>query len=98
MLSFCGFYRGDVNSDGVLEGGDIVYLINYHYRSGDSPLPLADQGDVNKDGIAEAADVVFLINYLYKSGPAPQDVQRFLPQPWKSRFERPSLFLNPNWQ
>ncbi len=97
MLSFCGFYRGDVNQDGVLDVGDLVYLINYLYRSGNAPLPFADQGDVNGDGIVEIGDVVFVINYLYRSGPAARDAQRFLPAPWDRRFERPSLFLNPNW-
>ena len=98
MLRFCGFYRGDVNGDGVLEVGDAVYLISYVYKSGAAPLPLADQGDINNDGIVELADVVLLINYLYKSGSVPQDAQRFLPQPWRSTFERTSLFLNANWQ
>ncbi len=98
MLGFCGFYRGDVNQDGVLDVGDVVFLINYLYKLGDTPLPFADQGDVNNDGIVELADVVLLINYLFKSGSAPQDAQRFLPQPWRNQFERSSLFLNPNWQ
>jgi len=98
MLSFCGFYRGDVNQDWVLDVGDVVYLLNYLYKFGNVPLPFADQGDVNNDGIVELADIVLLINYLFKSGSAPQDAQRFLPQPWKDKFERFSLFLNPNWQ
>jgi|GEM_PF-3926623 len=98
MLGFCGFYRGDVNQDGVLDLGDILHLINYLYKFGDAPLPFVDQGDVNNDGIVDLADILLLINYLYKSGPAPQDACRFLPQPWEDEFERPSLFLNPNWQ
>jgi hypothetical protein len=51
---------------------------------------------MNNDGIVELADVVLLINYLYKSGSVPQDAQRFLPQPWRSKSERSSLFLNAN--
>jgi hypothetical protein len=98
MLSFCGFYRGDVNQEGVLDVGDLVYLINYLYRSGDDPLPFADQGDLNGDDVVEIADIVFLINYLYRSGPTPRDAQRFLPPPLNKKFERPSLFLHPIWQ
>lgn len=98
ILRFNGFYRGDVNQDGVLELQDIVYLINYVYKSGPAPLPFVDQGDVNGDGNVGLFDIVFLINYVYKSGPTPQDVPRFLPQPWSGKFERSSLFLNPNWR
>jgi hypothetical protein len=98
MLGFCGFYRGDADQDGVLDLGDILYLINYLYKNGDEPVPFTDQGDVNQDGIVELADVLFLVNYLYKSGTAPQDVQRFLPQPWRDKFQRASLFLHPSWQ
>ncbi|KPL00008.1 MAG: hypothetical protein AMJ91_05610, partial [candidate division Zixibacteria bacterium SM23_73_3] len=98
MLSFCGFYRGDVNQDGILDLGDILHLVNYLYKFGGAPLPFVDQGDVNNDGIVELADLLGLVSYLYKNGPAPQDVQRFLPQPWRDDFTRSSLFLSPYWQ
>ncbi len=97
MLSYAGLYRGDCNQDRILDVGDVVYLINYLYKSGLAPLPLADQGDVNHDGLVDVADVVYLLNYLFKSGIPPQDYQRFLPQPWGSKFARSSLFLNPIW-
>ncbi|MGB8656664.1 MAG: dockerin type I repeat-containing protein [Candidatus Zixiibacteriota bacterium] len=97
ILSFCGLYRGDVDQDWSLNGGDIIYLVNYLFRDGSAPLPFADQGDVNRDGVVDAGDVVYLINYLFRGGPRPTDYNRFLPQPWKSKFVRPSLFANPNW-
>ncbi len=31
------FIRGDCNSDGMIDVGDVVYLINYLYRGGDPP-------------------------------------------------------------
>jgi len=64
------FLRGDINADGVIDVGDVVYLINYLYRSGPapSPLPLAD---VNSDGVVDIGDVVYLINYLFRGGPPP---------------------------
>lgn len=98
MLRFCGFYRGDVNEDGLVDVVDVVSLINYLFANGSAPLPFVDQGDVNNDEVGEVADVVYLINYLFVGGPPPIDYNRFLPQPWRSKFTRLSLFTNPNWQ
>ncbi|MGB7061111.1 MAG: S8 family serine peptidase [Candidatus Zixiibacteriota bacterium] len=65
------YLAGDANGDDVVELADVVYLLNYLYRSGPAPDPLA-AGDPNADCVVELADLVYLINYLYKSGPAPQ--------------------------
>jgi hypothetical protein len=61
-------YRGDVNGNGVIEGGDIIYLINYLFRDYPPPSPLSS-GDLNCDMGVNAADVVFLISYLFRDGP-----------------------------
>jgi hypothetical protein len=97
MMRFCGFYRGDVNADGIINASDIVYLINNLFVDGPDPLPFRDQGDVNNDEAVNVSDVVYLINYLFIGGPPPIDANRFLPQPWRNTFTRPSLFTNPNW-
>jgi len=64
---------GDVNNDGKVNVGDLVYLINYLYKNGPAPLctPITSCGDVNLDGKVNVGDLVYLINYLYKNGPAP---------------------------
>jgi hypothetical protein len=62
--------HGDANSDGVVGPGDVVYLINYFFRSGPEPCPM-EAGDANCDGIVGPGDIVFLINYLYRNGPPP---------------------------
>jgi hypothetical protein len=62
---------GDVNGDGKIDPGDVVYLINYLFREGPSPQPPA-AGDANGDCEVNAGDVVYLISYLFKGGPAPQ--------------------------
>lgn len=62
---------GDANGDGVVELADVVFLLNYLYRSGPAPDPLA-AGDPNDDCVVELGDLVYLINYLYQGGPAPQ--------------------------
>lgn len=62
--------RGDANSDGVVESGDVVFMINYLFRDGASPDPL-QAGDSNCDGTVGSGDVVYLINYLFRGGPPP---------------------------
>ena len=62
--------RGDINGDGTINIGDVVYLIAYLYKGGPSPEPLI-VGDVNCNGIVDVGDVVYLVNYLYEGGPSP---------------------------
>lgn len=66
----CSGTRGDANGDGEIGIGDIVYIINYLYKSGPAPSPMIS-GDCNCDGVVNVGDIVFLINYLFKGGPAP---------------------------
>jgi hypothetical protein len=61
---------GDSNADGIVDIGDIVYLIGYLYRGG-SPPPTSEVGDANCDGIVDIGDVVRLIGYLFKGEPPP---------------------------
>jgi len=61
---------GDANGDGVTSVGDIVFNVNYLYKSGEPPEPI-EAGDVNCDGILNVGDVIFLVTYLYKEGPRP---------------------------
>jgi hypothetical protein len=62
--------RGDANSDEAVGAGDIVYLLNYLFRSDNPPCPM-ESGDANCSGAVDAGDVVFLISYLYRGGPPP---------------------------
>ena len=61
---------GDVNGDGNIDVGDVVFLVNYLYRSGPTPTPVS-QGDISGDCQVDVGDVVYLINYLFKGGPKP---------------------------
>jgi hypothetical protein len=66
-----GRWRGDANGDGLIDGSDIVYLINYLFRDGAAPEPM-QAGDVNCTcGQIDAGDAVFLLCYLYRNGPSP---------------------------
>jgi len=65
-----GYICGDVNDDGTIDILDIVFIINYKYKTGPPPDPLVS-GDVNSDGDINILDVVSLINYKYKGGTEP---------------------------
>jgi hypothetical protein len=58
------FICGDCNADGIIDIGDITYLINYLFKDGQPPTPLC-VGDVNADNGVDSGDIVYLINYLY---------------------------------
>lgn len=61
---------GDANGDGLVDVGDVVYLINYIFKSGPAPDPL-EAGDANGDRAVDVGDASFLINYVFKGGPEP---------------------------
>lgn len=61
---------GDANTNGVVNLLDVTYLINYIYKYGPPPMPVA-AGDPNGNGACNLLDVTYLINYIYKGGPAP---------------------------
>jgi len=69
----CSSYCGDVNGDGEIDVGDIVYLVGYLYLAGPPPDcdPTTICGDANGNGIVNVGDICFLFNYLFKGGPPP---------------------------
>jgi len=72
---------GDVNNDGIVNVGDIVYLVSYLYKGGPAPIPMPCVGDVNNDDIVNVGDIVYLVSYLYKGGPVPNP--NCCNPPWK---------------
>lgn len=62
---------GDSNGNGNVDVVDVVYLINYLFRSGPEPVPGVCVADVDGNGETGLSDAVYLINYVLKSGPAP---------------------------
>jgi photosystem II stability/assembly factor-like uncharacterized protein len=64
------FIFGDANGDGLIAPGDVVYLLNYLYRTGSVPEPL-QAGDANCNGMIDAGDVVYLISYLFRGSAPP---------------------------
>jgi hypothetical protein len=64
------FVSGDANGDSLVDGADVVFLINYLFVNGPPPHPYG-AGDVDCNGIINTSDVVYLMNYIFISGPAP---------------------------
>ena len=64
------FEHGDANANGHVSIADVVYLINYFFKSGPEPIPM-ETGDVDGDNQSQIQDAVYLVNYLFKGGPAP---------------------------
>jgi hypothetical protein len=61
---------GDANTDGQVNVGDAVFLINYIFKGGSAPDPL-EAGDANCDGQVNVGDAVYLVNYIFRGGPEP---------------------------
>jgi hypothetical protein len=66
-LSVAIYTCGDCTEDGIIDVGDLTYLINYLFIGGPAPYPI-QTGDVNSDGVVDISDVVHLINYLFLGG------------------------------
>lgn len=63
------FVRGDSNSDGNVDLGDAVFLLNY---VAGGPAPACEKScDSNDDGRLDPSDAVFLLGYLFAGGSAP---------------------------
>jgi N-acetylmuramoyl-L-alanine amidase len=63
---------GDVNDDGVVNVGDVVYLVTYLYKGGPGPVEPTVRGDSNNDCSVNVGDIVYLVTYLYHNGPFPR--------------------------
>jgi len=67
----CDLVIGDANNDGVHTSADIIYLVNYVFKGGPAPLPVAQVGNVNCDLQITSADIIYMVNFVFKGGPAP---------------------------
>lgn len=65
---------GNLNSDTVITSADIIYEVNFVFKSGLDPLPCVAAGDVNCSGSITSADIISLVNYVFKSGLPPCNV------------------------
>jgi hypothetical protein len=71
---------GDANMDFKVTVSDVVYLVNYLFKSGPEPWLLFS--DANADKQVTVSDVVYLVNFLFKGGPAPKWLCQTILPPW----------------
>ncbi len=64
---------GDANQDGNLGLADIIYLVNYIFKSGSTPDPPA-YGDSNCDANLNLSDIIYLVNFIFKGGASPCEI------------------------
>ena len=76
----CTAPTGDANDNGVINAADLIYTVNYIFRSGPEPLPCRPAADVDCDGGVAIDDLIQLVNYLFKSGAPPCDVSDLIAQ------------------
>jgi len=72
-LAQLDYVRGDVNCNNVLNGLDVIFMVNF-FKGGPPPCPPIVRGDVNGNCVFNGLDVGYLVNYL-KGGPPPVIVQ-----------------------
>ncbi len=66
------FVRADMNSDGIVNIADPIFLLGYLFRSDREPSCM-ESANVNNDTKVDIADVIYMLGYLFreKSPPAP---------------------------
>jgi hypothetical protein len=64
------FMCGDANNSDEVDIDDIMYLIEYIFSSGSSPIPY-ESGNADCLEMIDIDDVVYLINYVFSGGPPP---------------------------
>lgn len=74
-IAFCPvLVTGDVDVSSAITSSDIIWLVNYVFKSGPAPLPVSASGDVDCDSDVDSGDIIYLVNHVFKSGPEPCDV------------------------
>jgi immune inhibitor A len=68
--TFRNLLSGDTNGDGLTTAADVVIMVNFVFKSGPPPDPVA-VADVNANCAVTSSDIIYLVNYVFKSGPAP---------------------------
>jgi len=61
------YVYGDADGDGIVNLGDLLFILSYLYKGGPPPDPLST-GDPNGDCTIDLGDVLSLTNYLYRMG------------------------------
>ena len=65
---------GDLNGNGQVNTGDIVFLVQHIHGSGQPPVPPGNP-DANCDGVIDSFDIDFFISRIFRNGPSPGGCQ-----------------------
>ena len=71
-VGYCCYIRGDVdhNGDTQIDIADLVYLVDYMFNAGPTPVCFGE-ADLDANGVNDIADLVFLVDYMFNDGPPP---------------------------
>ncbi len=64
-VTMIGHTSGDVNSDGIVNMGDLTYLLEFLFRGGARP-PVMETADIDHSGFVNIADVTALVKFLFR--------------------------------
>ena len=67
-----GLVWGDAGYNGSVSSSDIIFLVNYVFKSGE-PSVIRELGDIDCSGFTSSSDVILLVNYVFKSADEPCD-------------------------
>jgi hypothetical protein len=62
---------GDMNRDGLVRLGDVIFLVNFLMKNGPQPSPLA-MADTDGSCNLSLSDVIYLVNFVSGRGPQPK--------------------------
>ncbi len=71
VFRIINYVAGDANGDLEVSVSDAIYLLNYLFKNGDPPDPMAS-GDANGDCVVNVGDAIYILNYLFKNGDPPE--------------------------
>jgi hypothetical protein len=63
--------RGDVNFDGLVNVGDLTYLVAYLFGGGPSPQPQEQAGDFNCAMPVNVSDLTMMVSFFFQVGGGP---------------------------
>ncbi len=70
LLAEPQYVCGDANSDGAINVGDAVFILQFIFQYGPMSVP-RQAGDTNADNNVNVGDAVWSICYIFKGGPPP---------------------------
>lgn len=66
----CRYKYGDADGSGETDIDDIIFILEYIFSAGYSPLPL-ESADADCSGDIDIDDAVYLVSYIFSGGPEP---------------------------